>query len=95
MKLNVARLCLNCEEVHAAKSCPRCASDTFTYLTRWVPRIETPAPEPPSIAKPNWVQRVVFGGGAISLVAYVGMRWWQKAQNQVEVVSFRKAGELR
>ena len=36
MQLRVARLCLDCEEVHDAQQCPVCASETFAYLTRWV-----------------------------------------------------------
>jgi hypothetical protein len=37
MQLRTARLCLDCEEVHNAQQCPVCASETFAYLTRWVP----------------------------------------------------------
>ena len=37
MKLDVARLCLDCEEVHDSQKCPVCASETFAYLRRWVP----------------------------------------------------------
>lgn len=37
MQLRVARLCLDCEEVHDEYRCPLCASDHFTYMTRWVP----------------------------------------------------------
>ncbi len=37
MQLRTARLCLDCEEVHADEQCPSCASETFTFLSRWVP----------------------------------------------------------
>lgn len=40
MQLRTARLCLDCEEVHADRQCPVCASETFTYLVRWVPSDE-------------------------------------------------------
>lgn len=40
MQLRSARLCLDCEEVHADRQCPVCASETFTYLVRWVPSDE-------------------------------------------------------
>jgi hypothetical protein len=40
MQLRMARLCLDCEEVHDEYRCPVCASDHFTYLTRWVPAPE-------------------------------------------------------
>ena len=62
MQLQSARLCLDCDEVHDAQRCPHCASETFAYITRWVPvpdrpdrpdrsdRLQTRArtPEPPS-----------------------------------------------
>ena len=38
MKLGVARLCLDCDEVHDQERCPTCASEVFAFLTRWVPR---------------------------------------------------------
>jgi hypothetical protein len=37
MQLRRARLCHDCEEVHDAQQCPVCASETFTFITRWVP----------------------------------------------------------
>lgn len=37
MQLKVARLCLDCDEVHTASHCPVCASEAFAYLTRWIP----------------------------------------------------------
>jgi hypothetical protein len=40
MKLRTARLCLDCDEVHDAYRCPACTSETFTYMTRWVPEPE-------------------------------------------------------
>jgi hypothetical protein len=40
MQLRNARLCLDCEEVHDEMRCPSCASETFTYMTRWIPAPE-------------------------------------------------------
>jgi hypothetical protein len=40
MQLRTARLCLDCEEVYDAMVCPSCASETFTYITRWIPAPE-------------------------------------------------------
>jgi hypothetical protein len=40
MQLRNARLCLDCEEVHDAQQCPGCASETFAFVTRWVPAPE-------------------------------------------------------
>lgn len=37
MQLRVARLCLDCEELHSDKSCPRCASESFVFLSSWLP----------------------------------------------------------
>lgn len=36
MRLAVARLCLDCEEVHDGDKCPVCGSETFAFLKRWV-----------------------------------------------------------
>ena len=36
MKLDAARLCLDCEEIHEEQVCPLCSSEAFAYLTRWV-----------------------------------------------------------
>jgi hypothetical protein len=51
MQLRIARLCLDCDEIHDAQQCPVCASEMFAYMTRWVPaperrRVprETPSP---------------------------------------------------
>ena len=49
MQLRTARLCLDCEEVHDAGQCPVCASETFSYLVRWIPtdeRRRRPRPAP-------------------------------------------------
>jgi hypothetical protein len=47
----VARLCLDCDEVHDAQACPVCGSESFAYITRWVPAPERrarPRPQPDS-----------------------------------------------
>jgi hypothetical protein len=52
MRLDEARLCLDCEEIHDDPECPSCGSEAFAFLTRWVkpapaadgnPRPEGPA----------------------------------------------------
>jgi hypothetical protein len=40
MQLRVARLCIDCEEIHDSLQCPVCASEAFEYVTRWVPTHE-------------------------------------------------------
>jgi len=47
---------LDCEEVHDEYRCPVCASDQFSYISRWVPAPERlsrprPAPTPPPEAE--------------------------------------------
>ncbi|NOT25216.1 MAG: hypothetical protein HOP16_03845 [Acidobacteria bacterium] len=37
MNIRVARICLDCDEVHDAQTCPVCASESFAYVSRWVP----------------------------------------------------------
>ena len=36
MQLRVARLCLDCEELHTDNTCPRCASESFAFLSNWL-----------------------------------------------------------
>ena len=95
MQLDKARLCLNCEEIHDAPTCPRCASERYVYMTRWVPA-EKPnlAPSRP-LVRPTRVQRILFGGGVIGLVAFGVARWMRRARTQLETHSLRHAGELR
>jgi hypothetical protein len=62
MQLRSARLCLDCDEVHDAQRCPQCASETFAFITRWVPvpdrpdrpdRPQTHAPSSPETSSPE------------------------------------------
>jgi hypothetical protein len=62
MQLRVARLCLDCEEVHDALMCPVCASETFTYLTRWIPAPDRRTkPRPTSSPDAEVYQRLIDG----------------------------------
>ena len=57
MQLRNARLCLDCEEVHDAQQCPTCASETFAFITRWVPAPERRArPRTPETPRPDELQ---------------------------------------
>jgi hypothetical protein len=40
MQLRKARLCIDCEELHDQWQCPVCASETFAFITRWMPAPE-------------------------------------------------------
>ncbi|HWO73656.1 MAG TPA: hypothetical protein VNN21_08860 [Dehalococcoidia bacterium] len=85
MQLRVARLCLDCEEIHDAQACPVCASEAFAFLSRWVPAPERrmrprPATSPEAEAyrellAPNkpprpWVKRSLVG------LTIVGLAGW-------------------
>ena len=79
MQLRTARLCLDCDELHEAPRCPVCASDTFVYLTRWVPvddRRKRPRPAAPKPAvepsRPLW--RLVKRG-AVGLAVVTAAGW--------------------
>jgi hypothetical protein len=89
MQLHVARLCLDCEEVHDARICPRCTSETFAFLSRWIParerraraRSEEPDPSrtviPSEEAAPSrgrWVRR----GAVLAALGLGGLLWSQK-----------------
>ena len=46
MHLSVARLCLDCQEIHDGDRCPVCTSEAFGFVTRWV-KVEAPARRQP------------------------------------------------
>jgi hypothetical protein len=46
MKLDAARLCLDCEEVHEEQICPSCSSEAFAFLTRWIEPSSEPRSQP-------------------------------------------------
>ena len=71
MQLRVARLCLDCEELHADSSCPRCASQSYAFLSNWLPvdeRRKWRRPAPAAAAVSPWAQ------GPFGLIRAVG-RW--------------------
>jgi hypothetical protein len=82
MELRSAKLCLDCEEVHADQMCPVCASESFAYLTRWIPvgdrpqvrrsQPVTPAPLDPPNSSLRWARR---GAAGVVLVAISQWLW--------------------
>ena len=50
MRLDDARLCLDCEEIHEEQECPSCGSEAFAFLTRW---IQSTGPKPKLIQPPS------------------------------------------
>jgi hypothetical protein len=59
----MARLCHDCEEVHADQQCPVCASETFTFITRWVPAPERRKRPRPTTSPEAEVYRQLTGNG--------------------------------
>lgn len=80
MQLRAARLCLDCEEVHDEQHCPVCASDSFAYMSRWVPVDERRAHNRPSV-RPMFEERKRGGGkkwvagGALGVGVWALGRW--------------------
>ena len=57
MEIRKARLCLDCEDVHEEGRCPVCGSDSFAYLSRWVPTPEDGRRLPPKPSPESEVYR--------------------------------------
>ena len=90
MQLHVARLCLDCQEVHDARTCPRCTSESFALLSRWVPAPERRATPRPVVETNEeevdaYRQLLASGDGAKSsnpwlkrgaLIAVLGVGGW-------------------
>jgi hypothetical protein len=61
MRLDDARLCLDCEELHDERECPACGSEAYAFLKRWIKttgngsdrkRDASLAPPAPSLRQP-------------------------------------------
>jgi hypothetical protein len=76
MQLHVARLCLDCEEVHVERACPRCSSESFALLSKWVPAPERRAqPRPPGRDEDPEIYRQLLKAGTDE--AARSRRWLQ------------------
>ena len=65
MRLRDARLCLDCDEVHDVTICPACGSESFTYISRWVPLPEGERPQPrPQPEQANLYRELLAAGEA-------------------------------
>ena len=91
MQLRNARLCLDCEELHEDPQCPLCASESFAFLSRWVPaeerrrakrgrqKVESQAPPVvPSPRNNNWI------AGGLAGVALIAASRWLFRSDRVE-----------
>ncbi len=104
----MARLCLDCEEVHDGQQCPVCASETFAYLTRWVAAPERRSkPRSPDeqqaqaqrAAAPRKNHRAMIGYGVLGL-GVLGVGQWllrgrEKIESKIESAGLSGAGELK
>ncbi len=81
MQLRGARLCLDCEEIHAEDRCPVCASDAFAFLTRWIPAVERRGATrpPPQAAPPARRNYRLVKNGAIGVALVAAGRWLWRA----------------
>lgn len=92
----MARLCLDCEEVHDAQQCPVCASEVFAYVSRWVPAPERRTKTRPAraIVKPS-PTTIAVGSGVAGALLFGLSRWSRRARERLEAAASREAGELR
>ncbi|HTI44151.1 MAG TPA: hypothetical protein VL693_20130 [Vicinamibacterales bacterium] len=99
MQLRRARLCLDCEEIHEDQRCPVCASETFAYLTRWIPSPERrtqPRPAKPTPALPARPSRGKMLGLGVAGVGLFGLaQWLAKGRKWIEETGERNVGELK
>jgi hypothetical protein len=102
MQLRVARLCLDCEDVHDSQQCPVCASETFVFLTRWVPAPERRTqPRPPGeqrprgpVAQPSRKKLVGYGMLGVGVVGLA--EWFLRGRARIEAAAERAhTGELK
>jgi predicted nucleic acid-binding Zn-ribbon protein len=107
MQLRVARLCLDCEEVHESQQCPACASESFAYLSRWIPaperRSRPRSPEnDPAVDRERLeamrglsTGRVLTGGmvglGAVSLIGWLWRRGSEQGSDRPTLAETRAA----
>jgi hypothetical protein len=85
MQLRVARLCLDCEEVHESQVCPVCASESFAFISRWIEVPErrrqprpTPKREPSDNGKPaskSVAATVARGAAGLAALTFAGWLW--------------------
>ena len=94
-------MCLDCEDVHDQQQCPVCASESFAYLSRWVPTPERRSqPRQPTEqrdpAAAHTTRKQLVGYGMLG-VGVVGLaQWFLKGRAKIEAAAARtQSGELK
>jgi hypothetical protein len=102
MQLRVARLCLDCEEIHDRQQCPICASESFAYLSRWVPSPERaiaarrpPSPTEPAAKSKAAASKKAIGWGVVGLGVVGLAQWLARGQKVIEDAAMRNPGDLK
>lgn len=94
MQLRLARLCLDCEEIHEGQQCPACASETFVYLSRWVPTPERRSkPRPAPARTTNSTKVIGYGVAGLGIMGLA--RWFAGGKRRIETAALKRVGELK
>jgi hypothetical protein len=75
MQLHAARLCIDCQEIHEAQMCPVCSSESFAYISRWVPAPERRVKPRAAPANDVEIYRQLLSGEPVQPTA---MRWLRR-----------------
>jgi len=84
---------MDCEELHDSQKCPACGSETFAYISRWIPAPErrqqnrpkeTVETHPVRLSTPvppsgraRWLRR-----GAVGMATVAAFGWaWQRSRD--------------
>jgi predicted nucleic acid-binding Zn-ribbon protein len=96
MQLRIARLCIDCEEIHDSQQCPVCASEAFEYVTRWIPVRERRAQKRPAVTPALPANKGKLVGYGVLGLGIVGLtQWIVKGRKMIEDAATRNAGELK
>lgn len=88
MQLRKARLCIDCEEIHDQWQCPICASETFAFLTQWMPapeRRKRPRLPTGDLARLAALGEEKEDGGAVAFLNSL-VRWTRRARGHLEAI---------
>lgn len=78
------------------RQCPVCASETFAFLTQWMPvpeRRKKPRIAASTVERPS--PRMAVGMGMAGAVLLTLARWSRRARAHMEPAGLRETGELR